>query len=194
LAAGRPEEALSLYREAERKRGNEARTQIRIGNALFRLDRVDQAASAYLEALRAVESDDQEARFAASFNLGNTLVAKKHFEEARDAYWAALLAQPADSETKFNYEWTLERIVETPPVPEAEPSQNPKSESDSPQPEPDAEANGRGEPQPAEGGLDEREAQQWLATLEEPVGDALKQQVTREFDGKARARPGEKTW
>ena len=194
LAAGRPEEALSLYREAERTRGTEARTQIRIGNALFRLDRTDQAASAYLEALRAVEPDDQEARFTASFNLGNTLVAKKHFEEARDAYWAALLAQPADSEAKFNYEWTLERIVETPPVPEAEPSQNSQNESDSPPPEPDPEANGRGEPQPAQGGLDEREAQQWLSTLEEPVGDALKQQVTNEFEGKPRARPGEKTW
>jgi tetratricopeptide (TPR) repeat protein len=194
LEAGRAEEALSLYREAERTRGNEAGTQIRIGNALFRLDRVDQAASAYLEALRAVEPEDHDARFAASFNLGNTLVSRKHFEEARDAYWAALLARPESAEAKFNYEWAVERIVEIPPAPESEPSPEPERESEAPEPSPDSSASGRGEPEPAPGGLDEREAQQWLSTLEEPVGNALKQQVTNEFEGQPRARPGEKTW
>ncbi len=194
LEAGRAEEALSLYREAERTRPSDARLQIRVGNALVRLGRVDQAAGAYLEALRAVSPGDAEARFAASFNLGNTLVANKHFEEARDAYWGALLAQPSSREAKFNYEWTLERIAETPPVPETEPSQDSRQENDAQQPEPDADSTGRGEPQPAPGGLDEREARQWLSTLEEPVGDALRRQVTDAFEGKPRARPGEKTW
>ncbi len=194
LAAGRPDEALALYREAERARGPDARTQIRIGNALFRLERMDQAASAYLEALRALAPDDPEARFAASFNLGNTLVAQKHFEEARDAYWAALLAMPESPEAKFNYEWSVERILEIPPVPETEPNRDAQSDSEAPQPSPSGDAPGRGEPQPAPGGLDEREAQAWLETLEEPVGEALERQVTNEFDGQPRARPGSKTW
>ncbi|MEX2208459.1 MAG: VWA domain-containing protein [Myxococcota bacterium] len=194
LEAGRPDEALALYREAERARGSDARTQIRIGNALFRLERVEQAASAYLEALRALEADDTEARFAASFNLGNTLVAQKHFEEARDAYWAALLALPESLEAKFNYEWSVERILEIPPVPETEPNQDAQSDSEAPDPASTGEAPGRGEPQPAPGGLDEREAQAWLETLEEPVGEALERQVTNEFDGRPRARPGGKTW
>jgi len=194
LAAGHPDEALALFREAERTRGSDARTQIRIGNALFRLERIDQAASAYLEALRSVAPDDDEARFAASFNLGNVLLAQKHFEEARDAYWSALLAQPASAEAKFNYEWAVERILELPPVPESEPTSNPQRESESPQASENADSPGRGEPQPAAGGLDEHEAQQWLATLEEPVGQALRQQVTNEFGGKPRARPGGNTW
>jgi tetratricopeptide (TPR) repeat protein len=194
LEAGRADEALALYREAERAMGSDARTQIRIGNALFRLERVDQAASAYLEALRALRSDDDEARFTASFNLGNTLVAQKHFEEARDAYWAALLAMPESREAKFNYEWSIERILEIPPVPETEPNQNAESSSEAPESAPGGEAPGRGEPQPAPGGLDEREAQAWLETLEEPVGEALERQVTNEFDGRPRARPGGKTW
>ena len=194
LAAGHPEEALALYREAERTRAGGARTQIRIGNALFRLERIDQAASAYLEALRTVRPDDDEARFAASFNLGNTLVAQKHFEEARDAYWSALLAESTSTEAKFNYEWTLARILEIPPVPESEPNQNSPRENESPQPSPSADSPGRGEPQPSPGGLDEREAEQWLSTLEEPVGNALRQQVTNEFNGKPRARAGGKTW
>jgi Ca-activated chloride channel family protein len=197
LAAGRAEEALALYREAERTRAGEARVQIRIGNALFRLARTDQAASAYLEALRVVAPDDGAARFAASFNLGNTLVAQKHFEEARDAYWAALVAEPASREAKFNYEWTLERLREEPPVPESDTSQEPSErerESEEPEPSPSADGQGRADPRPARDGLDEQEAQRWLATLEEPVGEALRQQVTNEFDAKPRARPGGKTW
>ena len=194
LAANEPDEALALYREAERAHGADARTQIRIGNALFRMQRTEQAASAYLEALRVLEPDDREARFAASFNLGNTLVAQKHFEEARDAYWSALLALPDSTEAKFNYEFAVEKILKLPPVPETEPSDDAQRESEQPQPGEAGDAPGRGEPQPAPGGLDEREAQAWLETLEEPVGDALARQVTNEFDGKPRARPGGKTW
>lgn len=195
LAEGRPEEALALYREAERTRGGEARTQIRIGNALYRLARTDQAASAYLEALRVVASDDAAARFAASFNLGNTLVLQKHYEEARDAYWAALLADPSSAEAKFNYEWALERLAqepETPPTPE-EPREN-EPERDAPEPSPSPAAQNAAESRPSAQGLDERAAERWLATLEEPVGEALRQQVTNEFDGRPRARPGGKTW
>jgi tetratricopeptide (TPR) repeat protein len=196
LAQGRAEEALALYREAERTRGGEARTQIRIGNALYRLARTDQAASAFLEALRVVEADDAPGRFAAIFNLGNTLVLQKHFEEARDAYWAALVADPTSREAKFNYEWTLERLAEEPPVPETDSNadESRERESQEQEPSPDAEGQGRSEPRPSKEGLDEAEAQRWLATLEEPVGEALRQQVTNEFDGKPRARPGGKTW
>jgi Ca-activated chloride channel family protein len=196
LAAGRAEEALALYREAERTRGGEARTHIRIGNALYRLARADQAASAFLEALRVVESDDAPGRFVASFNLGNTLVLQKHFEEARDAYWAALVADPTSREAKFNYEWTLERLKEEPPVPESDSSADEQRERESQEqePSPSANAQGRAEPRPAQDGLDEAEAQRWLATLEEPVGEALRQQVTNEFDGRPRARSGGKTW
>jgi tetratricopeptide (TPR) repeat protein len=194
LAANKPDEALALYREAERARGGDAGTQIRIGNALFRLQRIEQSASAYLEALRALGPDDREARFVASFNLGNALVAQKHYEEARDAYWSALLAMPDSTEAKFNYEFAVEKILELPPVPETEPSDDAQRESEQPQPGEAGDAPGRGEPQPAPGGLDEREAQAWLETLEEPVGDALERQITNEFDGKPRARPGGKTW
>jgi hypothetical protein len=79
-------------------------------------------------------------------------------------------------------------------VPEPEPSDDAQRESEQPQPGEAGDAPGRGAPQPAPGGLDEREAQAWLETLEEPVGDALERQITNEFDGKPRARPGGKTW
>jgi tetratricopeptide (TPR) repeat protein len=196
LAHDKPDEALSLYHEAAATLDRDARLSIRIGNALFRLERLDQAASAYLEALRILESDDPEARFAASFNLGNTFAARQHFEEARDAYWAALVARPASLEAKFNYEWAVAHIQPLPPIPDPPPSSAPKR--------PDKDSSGKGEsnesrPQPSEarperGSLDPQEAQRWLDTLDEPVGDALRQQITNATGGRARARPGGKTW
>ena len=196
LAAGKPDEALALYHEAAAGSDRDARLSIRIGNALFRLERIDQAASAYLEALRILDSDDREARFAASFNLGNTFAAKQHFEEARDAYWAALVARPDSVEAKFNYEWAVAHVQELPPPPEPDPTTAPKRESESSgghgessdsRPE-------RSEARPERGGLDEQEAEHWLETLDEPVGDALRQQVLKATDGKPRAHPGGKTW
>ncbi|HXZ85660.1 MAG TPA: VWA domain-containing protein [Myxococcota bacterium] len=195
LAADNPADALSYYREAEATHPSDARLEVRIGNALYRLQRMDQAASAYLEALRSVEPDDAETRFAASFNLGNAFVAKQHFEEARDAYWTALLARPGSLEAQFNYEWAQSHVLPTPPVPPPEPSTAPKRDNKSsgkgdakePQPRPS-------DARPEKGTLDEREAAHWLDSLEEPVGDALRQEITNASGGRARARPGGKTW
>ncbi len=195
LGAGKPDEALSLYHEAAATRERDAGLSIRIGNALFRLERLDQAASAYLEALRILEADDPDARFTASFNLGNAFVAKQHFEEARDAYWAALVARPSSLEAKFNYEWAVEHIQELPPVPQPDPAAEPKREDkDSGQGESSDSRPQRSDARPEKGDLDAHEAQRWLDTLDEPVGDALRQQVINATGGKPRARPGGKTW
>jgi hypothetical protein len=142
-----------------------------------------------------VESDDSDARFTASFNLGNTFVAKQHFEEARDAYWAALVARPSSLEAKFNYEWALEHIQEPPPVPEPTPSDEPKHEDEDADQGDSRESRPRSaDARPERGSLDPQEAERWLDTLDEPVGDALRQQVTNSTGGKPRARPGGKTW
>jgi Ca-activated chloride channel homolog len=195
LAAGHPDAALALYHEAAATLDRDPRLSIRIGNALYRLDRTEQAASSYLEALRLLTSEDSEARFAASFNLGNTFVAKQHFEEARDAYWAALIANPQSLEAKFNYEWAVEHIVPTPPVPEPDPASAPKKEDrDSGKGESSQSRPQQGDARPERGSLDEQEARRWLDTLDEPVGEALRQQITKETGGRPRARPGGKTW
>ncbi|HXX49484.1 MAG TPA: VWA domain-containing protein [Myxococcota bacterium] len=195
LAEDKPADALADYREAEGSEPNDARLQVRIGNALYRLQRLDQAASAYLEALRSVEQDDIETRFAASFNLGNTFAARQHFEEARDAYWAALLARPGDVEAQFNYEWAQSHMLPTPPVTPPEPSTAPKRESKGSGQSESKEREPRpNDARPEKGTLDEKEAEHWLDSLEEPVGDALRQQITNASGGRARARPGGKTW
>ena len=141
-----------------------------------------------------MEPDDTEARFAAGFNLGNSLVAKKHFEEARDAYWSALLAEPNSLEAKWNYEFAQKQIQELPPVPQPDPSAAPKKENDSAGQGGQSQQSRRSEPRPEKGSLDEREAERWLDTLEEPISEALRQQVTNATGGKARARPGGRTW
>jgi len=196
LEAGKPDEALALYHEAAATLERDPRLSIRIGNALYRLERIDQAASSYLEALRLLSSDDPEARFAASFNLGNTFVAKQHFEEARDAYWAALVADPTSLEAKFNYEWAVAHILPTPPPPpQPEPSNEPKQrDRDSGQGESSDPRPRQSDARPERGSLDQQEARKWLDTLDEPVGDALRQEITNATGGRPRAHPGGKTW
>jgi Ca-activated chloride channel homolog len=195
LAANKPDEALSLYHEAAATLDRDARLSVRIGNALYRLERLDQAASAYLEALRILESDDPDTRFAASFNLGNTFAARQHFEEARDAYWAALVARPSSREAKFNYEWAVAHIQPLPNPPQPQPSESPKRQDRQSGPGQSSESQPKpGEARPEKGSLDPHEAQRWLDTLDEPVGDALRQQITNATGGRARAHPGGKTW
>lgn len=195
LAKGDARTALSHYRRTERSYGAVPESRLRIGNALYRLGDHDRAAAAYLDALRALPLEKREQRFAANFNLGDALLSKEHYAEARDAFWTAILDRPDSLEAKFNYEWALQRAGPEEPPP------------DLPTPltrEPDAPA-GEGEgqslttettPTRGEGRTDAQlspdEAQRWLDSLEERVEAPLRRQIAEALDSEgARARGGQ---
>jgi hypothetical protein len=185
LEAGRPDEALALYREAERARGSDARTQIRIGNALFRLERVEQAASAYLEALRALRLTTSR-RASPRASTWQHAGRAKHYER-RATPTGPRCRGAFERRGEVQYEWAVERILEIPPVPETEPSRR-TARPESPQPSPTGDAPGRGEPQPASGGLDEGEAQAWLETPRSQARGAQRQVTNELAAGRARGR------
>ncbi len=193
LARGEAREALSLYRRAERTSGPSAASQIRIGNALYRLGQASPASGAYLDALRGLESDDREARFIAAFNLGTVLLAQERYREARGALWTALLARSDDLEAKFNYEWAVERL---PPEEEptagvsGEPSENTERD-ESPAPSP-PESSERREAAPAE--LGPGEGERWLRSIREDPAEPLRQQIAERLEGGRRRPPGGQTW
>ena len=86
-------------------------------------------------------------------------------------------------------------MLPTPPVNPPEPDAAPKRESKSSGRSDAKEREPRpSDARPEKGTLDEKEAEHWLDSLEEPVGDALRQQITNASGGRARARPGGKTW
>ena len=185
LEQGQLREALSQYRKAERATGVSPHTSIRIGNAYYRMGESRRAAAAYLEALRSLGPEDAAARFSANFNLGNTLLERSHYPEARDAFWAALRGRPTSLEAKFNYEWALERVEPTtpPPLPaaasrpaDAESSRNAsdtRAESDLKRSGGDARSSR----------IDPSEAERWLTYLEEPLAEPLRREIAEQMRG-----------
>ena len=190
LEQGKAREALSLYRKAERHGGSDPSSRIRIGNALFRLGRFDKAAGAYLTAMRQVRPQDSEARFAASFNLGTALLMRERFDEARDAFWAAMVEDPNSLEAKFNYEWALERLEpeqEIPAPPSPQPQQSEEREAETEQSRSERSAQRREVRDPDS--LDEAQAERWLRSIEEKLAEPLRRQVARSLaEGQSSAR------
>ena len=192
LESGDPKGALSLYRRVERSGGPTPATRIRIGNALYRLERSGPASGAYLEALRALEPEDREARFLAAFNLGTVLLAQERYREARDAFWTALVARSTSMEAKFNYEWAADRLP-----PEDEPivgASNRRSEeaeqSDSP-----LEAAGEEERRdPTDSDLSPGEAERWMRSIREEPSEPLREQIVDQLEGHGRRSRGGQTW
>jgi tetratricopeptide (TPR) repeat protein len=200
--------ALSLYRRMERTYGSTPATQIRIGNALYRMLEPDRAAAAYLEALRHLEPHDQQARFVASFNLGNSLLEQKRYTEARDQFWGALRANPDSLEAKFNYEWAAQRSepFELPPPPpvRGDPPPGSPGAGDGEAPSEDGsmgpsrpgsaarertDAERRAAPQ-----LSEAEARRWLETIEDSIEAPLRRQVADSLGAGPQRRLGGQTW
>jgi Ca-activated chloride channel family protein len=194
LARGEPREALSLYRRAERAYGPLSSTQIRVGNALYRLGALGLASGTYLETLRAVAADERDVRFVAAFNLGTALLAQERYDEARDALWTALIARPESLEAKFNYEWALERVApqepETHPVPESSGPEPEESSGEAPARPEGSSAAGEG-PSPTD--LTREEAREWLRSIEEEPSEPLRDQIARRLEGGRRRRDGQ-TW
>jgi tetratricopeptide (TPR) repeat protein len=208
LARGEAQEALSLYRRSERRQGPTPSTRIRVGNALYRMDEHGRSAGAYLEALRHLRVGDHEQRFVASFNLGNTLLIREQYREARDQFWTALLEDPDSLEAKFNYEWASERVrpePELPPPPARAPEDAPSSGRGDGEASADHDAGDPGTtrrearserrlPPRAAPELSEEEAQRWLASIEDKVGGPLRSQVTQELGAGPPRRLGGQTW
>ncbi len=205
LANGEPQQALSLYRRMERTHGARPDTHIRIGNALYRMEDHGRAAAVYLEALRHVALEESEARFIASFNLGNTLLVRERYEEAREHFWTALLENPDSLEAKFNYEWASERIP--PPRAPQPPPESPlppqsgadagEVEAQAPEDGPGGKSGGRQTQlarQRAAPALSESEAQRWIETIEDSVHEPLRRQATEALGSGPRGQRGGQTW
>jgi len=197
LAAQETRKALSLYRKAERAAGPSTRTSLRIGNAYYRLGEDRRSAGAYLEALRGVDAKDRSTRFIASFNLGNTFLRRGLHAEARDAFWIALREESTSLEAKFNYEWAQERVEEA-PLPPGPAAKGRRSGETSGEPSPSAaqtqDATSRAHARPRGAELSRDESQRWLESIEEPLGESLKQGIERGLEGRRIRVRGGQVW
>jgi Ca-activated chloride channel family protein len=145
---GRFEDALRAYRDALVERPESERLRLNVGDALFQLQRYEEALQ---EFERAAASDDPNLAASGLYNKGNTHFQLQDFPAAVEAYQDALQRVPADTDAKANLELALQHIQPPPPS---------QSGGDNEQ-DPDGEQEGQqpGTPQPADGDETDEESQ-----------------------------------
>jgi tetratricopeptide (TPR) repeat protein len=118
--AGNYDEALKLYEDALLESPGNKKLQMNKGSALYRLGQLDKAEESYKNS-QTIE--DQKARAAALYNLGNTYnsegdqlamaqnqQAMEKYKAARDSYIKALDVRPNDKDAKWNLQITQMKI------------------------------------------------------------------------------------
>lgn len=148
--AGRYDEALERYGQAQRRRPKDPRPVFNAGAALHRLDRNEQAADAFA----AVAGADLPAplRAAASYNRGNALFSDGRYGESVEAYRKALSLSPGDEQARRNLAIAL-RFLKNPPPPrdKKEDKNKPKDDKSGGQDKPKDSGAGGGQDKPQAG-------------------------------------------
>ena len=96
-------EAEVTYREAQEAGADPFISGFNLGDALFKQERFEEAASAF-QALPNL-TEDKEQKASAFHNLGNSFLKAEKFQESVDAYKQSLRNNPRDLETKYNYSY-----------------------------------------------------------------------------------------
>jgi Ca-activated chloride channel family protein len=107
------EDALGRYRAAQRP--GDPRPDFNSGDALYRLDNLDEAAQKF-QRLAEDPKMPPQARSAAYYNLGDALVRKQDYAGAVAAYRRAVLLAPKDRDSRENLAVAL-RMLKHPPPP-----------------------------------------------------------------------------
>ena len=98
--SGKYGEAEMTYREGQTQGADAFISGFNLGDALFKQERYEEAASAFQSLPNLTEDKEQKA--AAYHNLGNSYLKAQKFQESVDAYKQSLRNNPKDLETKYN--------------------------------------------------------------------------------------------
>jgi Ca-activated chloride channel family protein len=96
-------EAEVNYREGQELGADPFISGFNLGDALFKQERYEEAATAF-QALPNL-TEDKEQKASAYHNLGNSFLKAEKFQESLDAYKQSLRNNPRDLETKYNYSY-----------------------------------------------------------------------------------------
>jgi len=103
----RYEDALKIYQDLYGKDTKNGALAYNMGNAYAAMGEMEKAQDFYS---KAIESDNEEARLRAQFNLGNLQMGAKKINEAVDQYVDYLHDRPGDIDAKRNLELALRAL------------------------------------------------------------------------------------
>ncbi len=109
LDAGRFDDALALFKDAQIERPEAPELDLDIGLASYKLGKFDDAVTAFTKATRA---KDKRVEAFAWFHLGNTWFRQGKLENALEAYNQSLRVEPNDEDARFNREIVIRHIKE----------------------------------------------------------------------------------
>ena len=103
------------YRISASKNEKKAAASYNLGNAIYRQKQSAEAKMPYLKAIEKAKTRTQ--KHLAFHNLGNAYMNEKNYTEAVAAYKNALINNPSDEETRYNYALAKQFLKDNPPPP-----------------------------------------------------------------------------
>jgi Ca-activated chloride channel family protein len=176
---GRFDEALGFYQRAEVLEPDALAIHYNLGNALYRLNRHDEALS---ELALAATDRNPTRRANALYNTGNVQYRRQQLDRAIDSYRLALLSNPADMQAKQNLEFCLKKKQEQ------QQQQNQQQNQQQQQREPQQQQR-QPQQQPRQSGMDRQQAERLLEQVQNQ-----ERQTQREARQEPERRQVEKDW
>lgn len=106
-------EAEANYRISKSRFPKKAAAAYNLGNTIYTIKQPSEAKIAYAKAIEIAETRPEKHK--AFHNLGNVFMQEKKYTEAVAAYKNALINDPADEETRYNYALAKKMLKENPP-------------------------------------------------------------------------------
>lgn len=101
-------EAAAAYQNALIKKPNYTPGLFNLGNSLYQQKQYDAARKVLASAEKT--TGEKQGRGAADYNIGNTYMEEKKWQEAVDAYKKALRNNPQDADAKYNLSYALSML------------------------------------------------------------------------------------
>lgn len=106
-------EAEANYRISQSKFPKKSTASYNLGNTIYNINQPSEAKLSYLKAIE--ESKSRPEKHKAFHNLGNVFMKEKNYTAAVQAYKNALINNPADEETRYNYALAKKMLKDNPP-------------------------------------------------------------------------------
>lgn len=120
-------DALNTYQKLQVDNPDKADINYNIGNTLYRLEKYDEAESAFKKAL---QSKNKDVLKKTNYNIGNALYRQDKLEEAIKSYEETLKIDSTDADAEYNIEFIKKLLQQKPPQQQQKPDKDKKDKQE----------------------------------------------------------------